>query len=170
MFLKLMESAVAELKGETLAAPLDPEINISLSAFFSESYIPDIDQRMLIYRRLARVAELEDIGGLKAELLDRFGPLPPEAVNLLSKIAIKVMARNACVSRLDLKNQTLFLYFSENHLKDASGLVELIVASPQRYALSTDQILKARLTHGTIHRQLAQIKNILKEIAVRVNN
>jgi len=170
MFLKLMESAISELKGEAVAAPLDPEINISLSAYFSESYIPDIDQRMLMYRRLARTSELDDIGSLRAELLDRFGPLPQEAVNLLSKIVIKVMARKACVSRLDLKNSSLFLYFSEDHLRDAAGLVDMILGDPQRYELSSDRILKARLAQSTVNRQLSQVKNILKEVAARVNN
>ncbi|NIV97724.1 hypothetical protein GWN26_00635, partial [Candidatus Saccharibacteria bacterium] len=61
MFLKLMENAVAELKGETPLEPLDPEINVRMSAFLSESYIPDIDQRMAAYRRLARMTELKEI-------------------------------------------------------------------------------------------------------------
>ena len=51
MFLKLMEEAVSELKGEPVRSPLEPEINIPMSVFIPESYIPDIDQRLSAYRR-----------------------------------------------------------------------------------------------------------------------
>ena len=111
MFLKLMEEAVADLKGEPVAQPLDPEINIPLSAYFSESYIPDIDQRMMLYRRLARMAGLQEIGDMRSELTDRFGPLPDEATHLLFKIMLKVLARRAGVSRVDVNDQKLVLFF-----------------------------------------------------------
>ena len=105
MFLQLMEEAVADMKGEPIVQPLDPEINIQLSAYFSESYIPDIDQRMFLYRRLARMSELQELSDIRTELSDRFGPLPDEATHLLFKIMLKVMARHAGVSRLDLKDR-----------------------------------------------------------------
>ena len=59
MFLKLMESSIAELKGEATVESLEPEINVNLSALLSENYIPDIDQRMSAYRRLAKMMELQ---------------------------------------------------------------------------------------------------------------
>ena len=169
MFLKLMETAVSEVKGEPVVEPLDPEININRSAFFSEIYIPDIDQRMLMYRRLARMTTDTEIEGITSELLDRFGPMPAEAKNLLLKIGIKVSARKAAVSRLDLKNSTLYLYFSEDHLQNPDKLVDLIMTPGGRYELSPEQILKVRLAKSGAGGPLTQTKNILKEIAGRVN-
>ena len=169
MFLKLMETAVSEVKGEPVVEPLDPEININRSAFFSETYIPDIDQRMLMYRRLARMTADAEIDGFKSELLDRFGPLPVEAQNLLLKIGIKASARKAAVSRLDLKNGILYLYFSEIHLQNPDKLIEMIMTSKGRYELTPDQILKARLVRTGSGGPLTQTKNILKDIAERVN-
>jgi transcription-repair coupling factor (superfamily II helicase) len=170
MFLKLMETAISEVKGQPVVEPLDPEININRSAFFSEAYIPDIDQRMLMYRRLSRMGEEGEIDELKSELLDRFGPIPAEAKNLLLKIRIKVSARKAAVSRLDLKNGTLYLYFSETHLQHPDRLIDLIVSSGGRYELSPEQILKTRLVKSGAGGPLTQTKNILKEIAGRVNS
>ena len=169
MFLKLMETAVSEAKGEPVVEPLDPEININRSAFFSEIYIPDIDQRMLMYRRLARMTADTELDGIRSELLDRFGPMPAEAKNLLLKIGIKVSARKAAVSRLDLKNSTLYLYFSENHLQNPDHLIGMIMTSGGRYELSPEQILKVRLAKRGAGGPLTQTKNILKEIAERVN-
>jgi transcription-repair coupling factor (superfamily II helicase) len=170
LFLQLMEEAVAELKGEPILQPLEPEINLQVSAYLSETYIPDIDQRMLLYRRLARMAELTEIADIRTELADRFGALPNEASHLLFKIMLKVLARQAGVSRLDLKDQRLVLVFSPIHVKNVSALVELVHRDPALFELSSDGVLKVQLAaRGTVG-QLAQAKNILQAVGQRVNS
>ncbi len=170
MFLKLMESAVAEVKGETRVEPLEPEINVNLSAFLAESYIPDIDQRMSAYRRLARMTELQQIGDFKSELVDRFGSLPAEASNLILKIVLKVLAKKAGVSQLDLTGKKLIIHFSESHQRNPAAMVEMIIAAPKRFELSPEYVLKARLEARNLNTQLAEAKILLKEIAQRVNS
>jgi transcription-repair coupling factor (superfamily II helicase) len=169
MFLKLMESAIAELKGETTVEPVEPEINVNISTLLAEHYIPDIDQRMAAYRRLAKMTELQQISDFKSELIDRFGSLPDEATNLLYKIVLKVLAKKAGVSRLDLTNQHLILYFSQTHQRNPAALVDMILEGPKRFELSPENVLRARLTSNNINDHLVQAKNILKEIAQRVN-
>jgi len=169
MFLKLMESSIAELKGEATVEPLEPEVNVNVSALISEGYMPDIDQRMAAYRRLARMDELQQIADFKTELIDRFGPLPDEAANLLLKIVLKVMAKKAGVSRLDLMNKKMVLHFSESHQRNPAAMVDMIMAAPKRFELTPDYVLKASMTSHNTQTQLAQAKNILKEIAQRVN-
>jgi transcription-repair coupling factor (superfamily II helicase) len=170
MFLKLMEDAVADLKGEPVVEPLDPEINIPLSAYFAESYIPDIDQRMMLYRRLARMNGLQEIADMRSELADRFGPLPDEATHLLFKIMLKVLARYAGVSRLDLNNQKLVLCFSDRHPKNVDAVVKMVLDDPERFEMSPGGVVKARLTQHGAAGQLAQAKNILQAIGQRVNS
>ena len=170
MFIKLMEDAVAELKGETVVQPLDPEINIPLSAYFTEAYIPDIDQRMMLYRRLARMTDVREIGEMRSELADRFGPLPEEAGHLLFKILLKILARNAGVSRLDVKEQKLVLYFADSRPKNSEAVVKMVLDDPERFELSPGGIVKARLTQPSAMAQLAQVKNILQAIRHHANN
>ncbi len=74
MFLKLMEEAMADIKGDPVRQPLDPEINMPLSAHIPEAYIQDIDQRLTTYRRLAKLISVREIADYKSELCDRFGP------------------------------------------------------------------------------------------------
>ena len=170
MFLKLMENAIADLKGEETSEALDPEINVNFSAFLSENYIPDIDQRMSAYRRLAKMTELQQLADFKSECLDRFGPLPEEAENLLLKIMLKVMAKKAGVSRLDLVGRNLSLNFSQSHQRNPAAIVDMIMAAPQTYKLTPSHVLKTKLGSSRLSGQLAQTKNLLKEIARRVNN
>jgi len=170
MFLKLMESAMAELKGEPTLEPLEPEVNISFSAFLAETYIVDIDQRMAAYRRLARMNELHEIADFKSELIDRFGPLPEEAANLLLKIALKVLAKKAGVAKLDIAGKELILQFSQLHQSNPAAMIDMILADPDRFELTPEHVLKAKLSSHSINAQLAQAKYLLKDIAQRVND
>ncbi|MCP4687903.1 MAG: transcription-repair coupling factor, partial [Desulfobacterales bacterium] len=169
MFLKLMEEAVSELKGEPVREKLEPEINLTMSAFIPESYIPDIDQRMSAYKRLVKMTALKEIADFKAELLDRYGALPDEAGNLLLKIMLRAMAIKAGVSRLDLRGNQLVLYFSDAHQKNPSALVDMVLSKGEGYRFTRDDALAAKLSNGGQIALMAQVKNILKEITRRVN-
>jgi transcription-repair coupling factor (superfamily II helicase) len=169
MFIRLMETAITELKGESVYESLEPEINVTMSALIPESYISNIDQRLLVYRRLAKMTELGEVNDFKAELIDRFGELPSEAANLLVKIMLKVLARVAGVKRIDLKGQELFIYFSESHLKSPAGIVDMIVSRQTHFKFTSDQVLIARLVSKGLNGRLGEAKNILKEIAQHAN-
>jgi transcription-repair coupling factor (superfamily II helicase) len=149
---------------------LEPEINIIMSASIPESYIPDIDQRLAAYRRLAKMTELKEVTDFKAELIDRFGTLAAETENLLLKIMLKVLSIKAGVRRLDLADRLLSLSFSEPHQKNPSGIIGMITSETKRFRLTPDHMLKAKLLKGPHSNLLLQTKNILKEIAQRVNN
>jgi transcription-repair coupling factor (superfamily II helicase) len=169
MFLKLMENAVAEIKGEKPLESLDPEINVRMSAFLSESYIPDIDQRMGAYRRLARMTKLKEITDFKNELIDRYGKPSEEANNLLFKIMLKILSKKAGIDRLDLAGRQMHLQFSQAHLKNTEALVDMIQADPGRYEFSPGSILKVKLANEQSRSHWGQAKNILKDIIERVN-
>ncbi len=170
MFLKLMEEAVAQIKGEPITEGLEPEINLPMSAYVAEDYVVDIDQRLSIYRRLAKMNDLKDIAAMKAELADRFGPLPEETENLLLKIMLRVLSVRAGVRRLDLYGQQLCLAFSEIHQQRPLGIVQMITGSKQPYQFTPDHQFKTTLAKGTARTMLAQTKNILIEIAQHVNS
>jgi len=170
MFLKLMEEAVAQLKGEPLTEGLEPEINLSLSAYVAEDYVADIDQRLSLYRRLAKMNDLKEIAAMKTELADRFGPLPEETENLLLKIMLRVLSLRAGVKRLDLIGQQLVLAFSEAHQQRPLGIVRMLTDAKAAYQFTPDQLFKANLAKGPQRAMLAQVKNILIEIAQHVNS
>jgi len=169
MFLKLMEDAVSELKGEPISTPLEPEINIPMSFFISEEYIPDIDQRLSTYRQLSKMTTVKEISDFRTELLDRFGPVPDETGNLLLKMMLKILATKAGVKRLDFLENTLSIYFSDAHPKNPFGIVDLITEESGQFTFTPDQVLKVKLSGQSLGSRLTQTKNILKEITRRVN-
>ncbi len=170
MFLKLMETSIAELKGEPIQEALEPEIHLPFSAYLPETYVVDIDQRLSLYRRLAKMEDLKAIAQLKDEMSDRFGALPDEANHLLLKIMLKVLSVRAGCKRLDLVDHHLRLQFSEVHQRRPFGIVQMIGQQDNRFRFTPDHVFKARLTPGKPTGLLAQIKNILIEIARHVNH
>jgi transcription-repair coupling factor (superfamily II helicase) len=143
---------------------------LHISAFLSETYILDIDQRMAAYRRLAKMTELQEIADFKAELIDRYGKPPAEANNLLFKIMLKILSKKAGIAKLDLAGRQMNLQFSQAHLKNTEALVDMIQAVPGRYELTPGSILKVKLVNPQGGSQREQAKNILKDIIERVNN
>ncbi|MBS3809206.1 MAG: transcription-repair coupling factor [Desulfobacterales bacterium] len=170
MFLKLMEEAVSRLKGEQVVEPLEPEINIPVSVYIPESYIPDIDQRMSAYRRLARMSDLKEVSDFRAELSDRYGELPAEAVNLLLKIMLRILAARAGAKKLDLTHEVMSVTFSEMHQKNPHGILDMIAAAPDLYRFTPEHTLYVRMGRSDINGLMNQAKKILMEIATYVNN
>ncbi len=170
MFLKLMEEAVAEIKGEPVAETIDPEINIAVSAFIPQDYMPDIDQRLNMYRRLSRTGDADTLADLKTELIDRFGPLPRSVSNLLLKVMLKIDAAAAGVQRLDFSSGTLLLVPGRGPLDTAGKFVDLALTQPRRFKLSPDKGLQVMLSPGELKTPFRSIKKILREIGRYVNS
>lgn len=169
MFLQLMENAVARLKGEPLETPLQPEINLGLSAFVPEAFVADIDQRLSIYRRLSKMETIKEVMDFKTELTDRFGSLPAEGTHLIFKIIVKILAAKAGVRRLDLSGDQLVLHFSKAHMKDPTRLAGILQADPKRFLLSSRDTLRVKLDNKSGNGPLMQTRNLLKTIAEHVN-
>ncbi|MCU0640692.1 MAG: transcription-repair coupling factor [Candidatus Margulisbacteria bacterium] len=92
LYCELLEEAVKELKGETVVAPREVEIDLRVAASIPADYVTDDRQRIALYRRLNLIIEPAGASDLKKELLDRFGPLPPQLETLLRIVELKAEA------------------------------------------------------------------------------
>ena len=169
MYLKLMETAVSELKGEDISMPLEPEINVDFSALIPETYMPDVDQRLSAYRRLARMERVSAVSAFQEEMKDRFGKPPDEAVHLLYKIMLRILCREAGVRKLDLSGMSLTLAMSPEHQKRPEALAGMVLASPEALSVSSEGLLRVKLPREGIKPRVLYAKNVLKDLAARVN-
>ncbi len=166
MFLKLLDQAVHDLKGEDSIDPLDPEINASMSSGFPDQYIESVEQRLTLYRRLSRLTKVAEISDMKKELLDRYGKLPKEAENMLLKIMLRIFAIQAGVKRLDITPNSMTLTFSMVHLAKPLESIDTILQKMVVYKYVKKETIQIELAkkRNNISQALLEAKQILKAI------
>jgi transcription-repair coupling factor (superfamily II helicase) len=166
MFLKLLDQAVHDLKGEDSIDPLDPEINASMSSGFPDHYIESVEQRLTLYRRLSRLTKVAEISDMKRELLDRYGRLPKESENMLLKIMLRIFAIHAGVKRLDITPNSLTLTFSLPHLGKPLEAIDHILKKMAVYKYVKKETIQIELAQkrNNISKALLEAKQILKAI------
>jgi transcription-repair coupling factor (superfamily II helicase) len=163
LYLQLLESAIREYKGEPPEEALpDPEIHLPLAAYLPEDYVPDVQQRLALYRRLSGRLTPEMVQELEEEFLDRFGPLPPEGRNLLEVVRAKHQLRQLGISRLDVQDSFAVLQFAHPERLDLPRLLNLLKKRPHAFRLTPDQTLRIHLPEtGPV---LGRLQNCLKEV------
>ncbi|MDX8497315.1 transcription-repair coupling factor [Mesorhizobium sp. VK4C] len=128
LYQQMLEEAVAEVKdsGEVQDGGWSPQIAVGTAVMIPESYVPDLQLRMALYRRLGDLETTEEIDGFGAELIDRFGPLPEEVTHLLKIVFIKALCRRANVEKLDAGPKGVVIHFRKREFPNPVGLVKFI--------------------------------------------
>jgi transcription-repair coupling factor (superfamily II helicase) len=106
--------------------PLSPQITIDAPIMLPEDYVPDLDLRMGLYRRLNELQDAQEIEGFAAELIDRFGKLPEATDNLLKVIETKLNCRKACIAKLDAGPKGALVHFHNDSFPDLEGLLAYV--------------------------------------------
>nr|WP_213395045.1 transcription-repair coupling factor [Yoonia sp.] len=103
-----------------------PQINLGVPVLIPEDYVPDLDVRLGLYRRLSNLTTKVELEGFAAELIDRFGPLPREVNTLLLVVRIKAMCKKAGISQLDAGPKGATIRFHNDKFASPAGLVDFI--------------------------------------------
>ncbi len=148
LYQQMLEDAVAEARGGGEApgegggeGEWSPRIDLGMAVLIPEAYVTDLGVRMGLYRRLSLVESRDEIESFAAELIDRFGPLPPEVANLLEVVAIKILCRAAGVERIEAGAKGAVVSFRGNVFANPAGLVRHLTANPSAVRVRPDQKL-----------------------------
>jgi transcription-repair coupling factor (superfamily II helicase) len=126
LYQSMLEEAIVETKSGGAGLTRDafsPQITVDAPIMLPEDYVPDLDLRMGLYRRMNELEAKTDIDGFAAEMIDRFGTLPAETDNLLKVIEIKLNCRAACVVKLDVGPKGALVHFHNDQFPDLEGLI-----------------------------------------------
>src|SRR3989338_1962457 len=148
MYTQLLEDAIKELKGEQIEKEIEPEINLKVSAYIPESYIPDERQRLSVYKRIASVSSEDDLSKLKEEIKDRYGDIPELVNNLFRIMGIKLLLKRLKITELSQKGDWIYLTFSNETNVEPQRLLGLIKKEPKRFRLLPDSKFVALLGKG----------------------
>jgi transcription-repair coupling factor (superfamily II helicase) len=137
----MFEEAVAELRGQPITPPADPELTCDVPAYIPDEYVPDTGQRLDFYRRLSLAQDEEEIGEVLAEIRDRYGELPEEVNVLADVMVVKALGRRLCASTVELSESRLALALrSETPLQPAQ-VAKLVSVPKSPWKITPDQRL-----------------------------
>jgi len=174
LYQHMLEEAVAEVKAggaDKLAANAEwqPQINLGIPVLIPEAYVPELGVRLGLYRRLADLESQEEIEGFGAELVDRFGKLPPEVANLMAVIGIKQHCRKAGIDRYDAGPKGAVVTFHDNKHPNPGKLVEYLSRQGGALKLRPDHKLVAMRAWDDQTLRLKGSQRLLKELVETAN-
>ncbi|MDV6329388.1 transcription-repair coupling factor [Asticcacaulis sp. 201] len=169
LYQQMLEDAVAELQQKNAQNMSDqrswsPQINAGAAVMIPESYIPDLNIRLSLYRRVSEAEKLADREALASELIDRFGPIPEEAEQLLKVVGIKGLCREANVAKLDVGPKGAVVTFRNDSFANPLGLVRFTQSRPD-WRLRPDQKLVVTGEWSEASQRLTAAEKIVKELA-----
>ncbi|MGB3901033.1 MAG: transcription-repair coupling factor [Mesorhizobium sp.] len=167
LYQQMLEEAVAEVKdsGEALDSGWSPQISVGAPVMIPEDYVPDLQLRLALYRRLGDLESTEEIDAFGAELIDRFGPLPEEVKHLLKIVFIKALCRKANVEKLDAGPKGVVIHFRGREFADPVGLVRFIGEQGLLAKIRQDQSVVFIRDWATPEKRLAGSAVIMTQLA-----
>ena len=164
LYTEMMQKAVNELKGEVVAPEVEPEIRLEIPAYFPESYIPDANQRLLFYKRLASVGNALELAELKEEIRDRFGPTTPIVENLFRVMDLRRVLKEFLVQQISVSNGQVFLLFHPESPVKVEKLLELIKKQKNKFRLAPDGRLSFTPQNQEWEALLGEVMQMLQSI------
>ncbi len=172
LFMDMLDKAVQDLKsGKTpeLDQPFQsgPEIELRISAIIPDTFIPDIQTRLIFYKRIANTENKQTLHDLQVEMIDRFGLLPDSVKHLFRLNDLKLIAKELGVTHIQGNLSQGKIEFSPQPNIDPGKLIQMIQLHPKRYKLQGPQILKCQFDSQDGDELIDKINDILKELAIQ---
>ena len=173
LYQSMLEEAIAKIKSgelEGLSGDDDqwaPQINLGVPVLIPEDYVPDLDVRLGLYRRLSSLSSKVELEGFAAELIDRFGKLPREVNTLLLVVRIKSMCKRAGIAKLDGGPKGATIQFHNDKFASPQGLVEFI-EDQKGLAKIKDNKIVVRRDWGKESDKIKGAYAIARDLAVKV--
>jgi transcription-repair coupling factor (superfamily II helicase) len=129
-YMKLLEETIRELKGEDIDTDRRATVNLHLDLRIDDAYIPDMNQRLAVYRRVAGGRSSEEIERLLDELRDRYGAPPPSVLTLAAYAGIRVKADGLGIDSLDRQASAVMIKFRHDTTLDPAWLLRQVHGRP----------------------------------------
>ena len=175
LYQQMLEDTIAKIKSGELQglSKLDdqwaPTINLGVPVLIPDPYVPDLDVRLGLYRRLSGLQTKVELEGFAAELIDRFGPLPREVNTLMLVVRIKALCKRAGISRLDAGPKGATVQFHNDKFADPAGLVDYIKSQGTTARIAGNKLVLMRdwKSEGDRIKGAAEIARALAEKVVK---
>jgi transcription-repair coupling factor (superfamily II helicase) len=165
LYTQMLDRAVREMKGEVAPEETQVQINLGLNIRIPSEYIPEENQRLRMYKRLAGVETEEQLSDVRAELVDRYGALPPAVGNLLEYASLRLLAERVRVIAIERKRDAVSIKFRPDASIDPERLARF-VAGQKGSQFTPDGVLRFALKSAIPAEVLAQLRGLLEDLGV----
>jgi transcription-repair coupling factor (superfamily II helicase) len=168
LYQQLLEEAVEAARGqarEAERADWSPQLNLGIPVLLPEEYITDLSVRMGLYRRIGALADQAEVDSFAAELVDRFGKMPPEAEFLLNTVALKVLCRAAGVDRIDAGEKAVVLSLHDNKFAKPDKLIAWLQKNAPLVRLRPDHRVIVQRAWNDERQRLSGVTSIVSSLA-----
>jgi transcription-repair coupling factor (superfamily II helicase) len=166
LYTSMLEQAVKEMKGESDEERPTTALNLGIALRIDESYVPEENQRLRLYKKVAGSTSEKALADLRAEMEDRYGSLPDSTVYLLEAASLRLESERIGIAQVDRKRAELQIRFTENATIDPQHLMRLVARNAKRGAQFTPQgLLKFPLTATRPDEVLLEIRDLLTKLA-----
>ncbi|MBI2994242.1 MAG: transcription-repair coupling factor [Gammaproteobacteria bacterium] len=172
LYMELLERAVHTLKSghqPDFSRPLDhgAEIDLHIAALIPEDYLPDVHARLILYKRISGAPDEAALTALREEIIDRFGPLPDQVMNLLDIARLKQWARLIGVRKIDLGPSGGRVHFDQQPRVDPARVLHLIQSDPKTFQFDGRDKLRIRKDGLDGAQRVKMLARLFEAIALR---
>ena len=169
LYTKILDEAVHHLTGEALSHEflVEPEVKIELDAFLPPEYIPDIQERMVIYQRLTALRSNDDANGMRDELQDRFGPLSTPTEQLIDIMTFRGQLKPYGVARCEIGDETFSCAFAPSAPISIKKALELVRSNSKKFKLGKNDsftVHEPTLRKGSLAQTFDRVFELLDQI------
>ena len=142
----------------------EPEIDVGISTVIPEDFLPDIHERLLVYKRVASCENSSELDELQVEFIDRYGLLPDSMKQLFAVTELKLQCKKNHIQKLDAYDDKCIITFSEVNEINSENIIRLIQSEPNTYQLKseTELVIKSEMKEGLA--RVTQISNYLAKL------
>ncbi|EJG1180799.1 transcription-repair coupling factor [Vibrio parahaemolyticus] len=168
LYMEMLEQAVEALK-EGKEPSLDDllreqtEVELRIPALLPDDYIPDVNTRLSMYKRIASVSDSDELSELKVELIDRFGLLPDAAKNLLAVSELKFAAGSIKAKKIEAHDKGGFIEFYPDADINPAYLVKLLQSQPQKFAMEGPTKFKFSVPLADRRKRIQFVQDLLND-------
>jgi len=148
LYCQLLAEAVAELKGKPPKKEVLTSFSLDCDAYIPDSYIPDSEHKIALYKRLVVISDSEKLAELQCELIDRFGPIPESCQNLLYGVELRILASRLGIRRVVLSDRWVELHFEKSFEPTSDRIGEVLKLWPAPIEFLTERGLTMRVALG----------------------
>jgi transcription-repair coupling factor (superfamily II helicase) len=166
LYTSMLEAAVKEMKGESSEERPATQLNLGIALRIDESYVPEENQRLRLYKKIAGASSEKALDEVRAEMEDRYGAPPDATVFLLEAGLIRLECERMGIAQVDRKRAELQIRFMENAAVDPQHLMRMVARNAKRGAQFTPQgLLKYPLAATRSDEVLLEIHEVLAQLA-----